>query len=405
MNNCRRIIENKFLILLLLIPFFIPLSFKYIPILNVIYVGLSILRVAIFVILSVAFVWNLLKGNGKKKFHGLFYVAIFELLIMVSSLLNSESLYNPLKNFITIFSICFIVNYYVNIGKARKFFDILFWMYTVLNVVNLASIIIYKEKGIQTAMYQNDVNLLYFMNIDNGIALINVLMIYLTIVKVYFSKSKIYWLFLLIPLLSCIFVDSASGKLITFILLGLILLKKFVNLKLFCFCGSAVVACCFLIIISNHMPLRNVFLDIISEILNRDITLSGRTYLWQKSINMISNKPFLGYGDSIMDHIEIWGGYYSAHNFYLEILLDGGIVSFICFLIILIKSCESCIKLKNQDISKLSLFVMSTLLIYFFVEALGNNVQFFMVIISILEIEKITKEKNGRRLELNGSNY
>ena len=73
--------------------------------------------------------------------------------------------------------------------------------------------------------------------------------------------------------------------------------------------------------------------------------------------------------------------------------------------IILIKSCESCVKLKNQDITKLSIFVLSALLIYFFVEALGNNVQFFIVIISILEIEKITKEKNGRRLELNESSY
>ena len=90
-----------------------------------------------------------------------------------------------------------------------------------------------------------------------------------------------------------------------------------------------------------------VFVEIVLEILGRDISLSGRTDIWQGVLEMVKEKPALGYGffaawrsDQVVYVLErtiTWTP--SAHNSYIECLVDLGIIGLVLFLGYLLQTC------------------------------------------------------------------
>jgi len=90
-----------------------------------------------------------------------------------------------------------------------------------------------------------------------------------------------------------------------------------------------------------------LFVEIILNILGRDISLSGRTDIWQGVLEMVKEKPTLGYGfyaawrsEQVAYVIErVWVWTPSAHNSYLHCLVDLGIVGLVLFLGYLFQTC------------------------------------------------------------------
>lgn len=87
--------------------------------------------------------------------------------------------------------------------------------------------------------------------------------------------------------------------------------------------------------------------DAFTSIIGRDVTLSGRTNIWQFALEMAAAKPFLGYGYGVF-----WLGptspgslfwdttlqfELSAHNGYLQCLLDIGMVGLLTTLVAVLK--------------------------------------------------------------------
>lgn len=77
-------------------------------------------------------------------------------------------------------------------------------------------------------------------------------------------------------------------------------------------------------------------LSFIPAIFGKDLTFTGRTFIWEYVINEIMKKPIIGYGymtywimgSSRLDYILV----NQSHNSYLEILLWGGILGFFLFI-------------------------------------------------------------------------
>jgi len=110
-------------------------------------------------------------------------------------------------------------------------------------------------------------------------------------------------------------------------------------------------------------------------ILGRDPTLTGRTVLWGYIFDFISEKPFFGYGyqsfwlgyDGINSRTiyEIFNYEFShAHNGYLDILLQIGVIGFVLFLFQLYSSFNRVIKNLRYQNNRIDLFILGYL-IYF----------------------------------------
>ena len=98
----------------------------------------------------------------------------------------------------------------------------------------------------------------------------------------------------------------------------------------------------------------------IPHLFGKDLTISGRTPFWGFLFDQFFKKPILGYGygtfwimgnNPIIDAFaKEFGGFKinSAHNGYLEIMLQLGIIGIIFFLITLAACIYRCVKLKSN---------------------------------------------------------
>lgn len=93
--------------------------------------------------------------------------------------------------------------------------------------------------------------------------------------------------------------------------------------------------------------LQNLFSFFIVDILNKDLTFTNRTGLWDITLNSIKEKPLIGHGwqnMSVRHFMYDSSTIITAHNQILEYLYLGGIVAMIILLIVL--------KVTNNDLKK-----------------------------------------------------
>jgi O-antigen ligase len=91
--------------------------------------------------------------------------------------------------------------------------------------------------------------------------------------------------------------------------------------------------------------------ELILTALGRDATLTGRTGLWQVLVHKISLRPWLGYGfrsfwEGGMDGeaVDVWYAeryiVYTAHNGFLDMLLEVGVVGLGLFLLTVVRNLQ-----------------------------------------------------------------
>ena len=91
--------------------------------------------------------------------------------------------------------------------------------------------------------------------------------------------------------------------------------------------------------------------DFITNTLNKSLTFTGRTYIWDFVLNIIRDSWFLGFGRGT----DIIGQNFSyaseAHNGFLEVLLYTGAIGLIFFVMILLKVAKNLTFFKTNIIS------------------------------------------------------
>lgn len=89
------------------------------------------------------------------------------------------------------------------------------------------------------------------------------------------------------------------------------------------------------------------FLTSITSALGRSNTFTGRASLWYGAVNLIRSSPWVGYGYTA-GNISIWGGSFSSHNMFLELMIQGGLIYFAVFLCIIFYAFSRCRKAGTQ---------------------------------------------------------
>lgn len=149
--------------------------------------------------------------------------------------------------------------------------------------------------------------------------------------------------------------------------------------------------------------LQELFSFLIVDILNRDITFTNRTYIWDIVLNDFSQKPFLGHG--VRDTVNLFylylvrvnkptvDKYFSAHNQILQTLYEGGIIAMVplCALILI------CIKkihyVNNAKITGFLTISIIALLVIMLAEAPGWD-SLIIVLALAYNLPKVQKYSN-----------
>lgn len=205
-----------------------------------------------------------------------------------------------------------------------------------------------------------------------------------------------FLVFIAVMLLNQLFYGSGTGIMVicTFIILSILpLLKYFENLATIILSGVALN----IFIVSGKT--LEIF-DVITGLIGKDSTFTNRDKIWENAVSAVNNNLLFGHG--VMDSEEIayifgnfpgnfiWLGATHAHNQFLQILFETGIVGgvlLIAYLFLLVKNTT---KLRDGSIYKtICIFVL-----IYFIAGITEYFSFVMLnIILILPIYLINMEK------------
>lgn len=130
--------------------------------------------------------------------------------------------------------------------------------------------------------------------------------------------------------------------------------------------------------------------------LNKDITLTGRTIIWNNAIDIIKNNLPLGYG-YINDGniIPFYGGLWQSHNTLLQLVAESGIFGTISFYILLYKSSNPNKKIYNKENYALQISTIFGLLIMMMTEIIYYYPIFIFIILLMNNSKKLMRENNN----------
>lgn len=268
-------------------------------------------------------------------------LTIFEYIIFgyiyiwgLSCIVNGQDLFAWCVEIANLFFYIIILKYSMYRKKDLKaFIAVLTLLLGILFLSNIVGLIFYPT-GIWITVSSSFVEARNnFLGLDNQITPIMLLaLIIFCMFGHYFSKKMSLFLIILIYI-NCIFLWSATA-IVSLALLLIIFMLNLLNSKLFNIKLILLMVIIIMVLITffNYQLLS----DWILKILDKEATFSGRFILWNKAIKMFLLKPIIGYGRNTMEGLSKGS---HAHSFYINIMLQSGVIGFIIFLSLIRISC------------------------------------------------------------------
>lgn len=389
-------IKNNYLLCFLLIPFFKPVCFQYYSALQgleTMFVVWKVLAALICLLLVVSYMWI----NSKLP-KIIIPVLLFELIIMMSTVMNSGDLARATIDAVS------IVSYTALFAMSLKYngsglMHLMGRILGILLIINLVSALIYPS-GLPADMYTNMENPLYFMVVDNGSALFLLFSIVVFSVDglLTYGRLKTGGKLLILCAVINAFLCSSATAVFTVLLICVALLFIFIS----DFSKHQNPVILFAIYIAVFFYLITMQDNVISEfvlekIFGRSATFTGRYYLWESAINMIKARPWLGYGRSVQDYISAWGGYFSSHNYILETLLQGGVTALLFFIMTVVYALRKSLYTRHLKITACIVCGLMAVLIAALMEAAVHSVYIFGIISLCAGCWYLEKEREKRK--------
>lgn len=317
-----------------------------------------------------------------------FSVILFYLVLLIVTLINKVNIYNYVKEIISFFSLYFVMRFGLEYNPKIyiKNMSRLLIMYTIINTIT--TILLYPG-----AMFMDNLNPIFFMGGDNTAVRVYVFAVCFEALSKFIKKQKIkfpYISFINIALFSYV-RDLGGGKACTIILFFCLIyfifskkipqkiIKKIILLNIVLF---------LLIVIFNKI---NIFQFLIVNILHRNLTLTDRTIIWKITIEKIIQKPLIGYG--MIDGMDFQSMLpniigVNAHNTYLMILFNGGIILLLSFINVLILAAKKFDQVKHNKFVYILPLILLTLMIRAQIEG-WDIVWIFLILQLIYSYDKI----------------
>lgn len=382
--------NNKYLVGFMLLIFVMPAYFLRIPIALAIYRYLGFACLIILLLfaikdrkISASFIW----------IYGFFGMSL------LATLINRGDVWLFICENYASFALCILFALMLDknpkaLLSATKVLDI--YVY-----INLLTMLIF-PKGIYIVTNEPH----WFLGYKNILSRIMLPIICLALVRAYyfFGRIKLSTVILIVCAAATIIIAGSVTALIGFAVFALFLIlfhRKTTLPKIFSlFTGLFVTAAAFLVLILFNV--QNYFSFIIETVLGRDLTLTNRIAVWQMALNKISHKLIAGYGYlSGNQYVEMFGRdtYTHPHNYYLYILMTGGIL----LAIILIMGYFYANRVLRRSISavpsKIIMFTLIAFLIMGIAESLVSTALMYPILVLAMNADKLKYQDDVPKIE------
>lgn len=364
---------TKILYLLALMPFFKPKLLSSISVISNIYNIFQIL-------VLLAFIMYCIKHKSIKISKIIFLIILMQFIYITSTLINKLDCSSVIINTVQVIILCILIeNFYLN--DKEKLYWALSKLLFILIFIDFIYVILHPTGVIVGTLHT------WFLGAKNNHLTYILPAIFCNYVYYFYIKRSKYMKWIILAFICFIsayilVVVQSMTSLVALVLMILLILfnnkysiLNYINMK--------TISIVYLIIFIGvvFLGIQNHFSYFIEEVLNKDLTFTGRVQIWEKSIEYIKMKPLLGNGIETNVFRVFKFGDASAvhcHNMLLELIYQGGVL----LLLIFIKFWNTiCKKIDSCD-SKIKPFLSATLLVYC-IELL-TEVYYFDVFIWIL---------------------
>lgn len=387
MNKFYKLMNSKFMLFLIFFILLKPGSFSEYTAWKNIGNIINILR--IFICMWCLF-YFLLRRCKIDKF--ILFIILFYCSLLFSTFYFKQSYLNLIYEFVSILS--WIVLFKINmLDNKDKFLTTLENTFFILLLINFITIILFPGGFyLNSSGYSGN----YFLGYDNNLITYIFPALALSFTNSLNKNGKIVLksiFLLIISFCSIIFTWSATGIVSMVIMIALFLvytinkkdfpIKKYIVVALILFIGIV------------FLRFQNIFSFIIEGWLKKDLTFTGRTYIWDIFISEIKKSILIGHGivDSKYLILTLNAGH--AHNYFLQILYQGGLLTLSMFLGFFFSAIN---KVKNCNEKKYVGIVIFTYLISFIFEAYSLTNMFIIVLLIAYYYEPSSKNLKGVKI-------
>lgn len=358
---------------------FWPEYFNYVPIISEYDVVVKILLVS-----GTALLYYVHK---KKTPIITFYIVIFTIVQLMVTLFNHSYIQKALwGDGLLLLSMCGCIQWGYEYNETG-FIKTLYYLFYILLLINFVTLLIFPEGMYADARGTMDTN--FFLGNYNSFILY---MLFAIVFGYLLHKDGTKWrpgyLFLWMLSFMTLSIKRSATSIIVLLLFGIYTFflnykwtRLFLNIKTYFLMNGVI----FVSVVWNTNT--SFLLEKITKLLNKDITFTGRTYIWSTAIQYIKKKWIWGYGCQSDAATRMTFNNVQAvhcHNLYLNILYQNGIIGlFIIFLILIIVLN----RLKYLNNSKVRYFLEAYIGIFMLrrqFEAENIKVEFFMFIFIFL---------------------
>ncbi len=392
MNKLYKLMNSQFILFLIFLILLKPGSFSEYTAWKNIGNTINILRLFVCTWCLICFFLRRIKID---KF--ISFVVLFYLSLLFSTFYFGQTYINLIFEFVSVLS--WIVLFKTNmINNKKKFLTTLENTFLILLLINFITIVLFPGGFyLNSSGYSGN----YFLGYDNNVITYIFPALALSFTNSFGETGKVgaKTIFLtLISFLSIVFTWSATGVVAIIIMIVLFLIytlkkknfpiKKYIVIAFGLFVGIV------------FLRLQNIFSFIIEGWLKKDLTFTGRTFIWDIYINQIKQSILIGHGivDSKYLIQTLNAGH--AHNYFLQIIYQGGIMAFSMFLGFFFTAVN---KVKNCNEKKYVGIVIFAYLISFIFEAYSLTNMFIIVLLIAYYYEPSFRHLKGEKNEIIGN--
>lgn len=317
--------------ILLLTPYFKPAVFGVMEGTELLETVFDGWRAAAAVVIVGLYLYGLLRQRQKPSWM-LLLLGTYLGVVAVSTALHGRNYWDVLNHCLTIVTFCMLLELSLRQG-ADYTMDMLFFPLTVLILSNFILIAIFPKGLCIGGNYNYSYTL---MGIDNFLGPILVPYMVLTALRSTMKHGDLdIWTYALIGIAALSLLLSWTVTAILGMAVALVFLLFFYQRRLQWLFNSATA-----MLVSFGMffaivlfRLQDVFAFFIEGVLHKGLSFTGRTEIWDLAIDLIMASPLIGYGFAQRGKIYriAKGRYYHAHNVYLELMMEGGVLGTLPF--------------------------------------------------------------------------
>ena len=349
---------------------------------------------------AIAVVFLILEEIKNKSFNAYSYAMIaFYVSLGISTYLGSSEY----KSYIVYFVQALTATLFVEVALKRKKIEAVVVIRNVLFfflLINLITLILFSQ-GLGVYGYnESSDNYYYFLGLRIAFTPFILTELLLSHIVDYLQEKKLSSftrMSFAVGLLTLFIEKIATGLLAIVIIYALMFLVRRKNIKLNMYAIYLIYAIGFILIVVYNIQYKLPFFSyLLEDVMHKDLSFDNRTTIWASTIAAFLKQPLFGYGvtggGGVLVEFKYRVATLSAHNQILNTLYEGGIVSFVFFVImfgVVAEKIKKCFSLKLNRLY--SCFLIGYLMIMF-TEVQTTKALLFITLSIITNTDKLIEE-------------